>query len=201
MLDYSGNIVRDAAVRGPNLVINALHSLTTDTADITHDCNFHQVLQSLVTISSMDTCLTGNLRSRNTVPIEFATANRWMISPAKAKQTVQRTTQRGVRTCINPTLARRFPTNNRMLRYTRLPHPTFTDTMFAGTASKQGNKCAQIFSTSFGWCRAHPMTSKGEAHESLSLLFHRDGVPPMMIFDGSKEQTLGNFKRKLREAD
>ena len=182
MLDYSGHIVRDAAVRGPNLVINALHSLTTDTADITHDCNFHQVLQSLVTISSMDTCLTGNLRSRKTAPIDFATlANRWMISPAKAKQTVQRTTQRGVRTCINPTLARRFPTNDRMLRYTRLPHPTFTDTMFAGTASKQGNKCAQIFSTSFGWCRAHPMTSKGEAHESLSLLFHRDGVPPMML--------------------
>ena len=202
MLDYSGNIVRDAAVRGQSLVINALHSLTTDTADITHDCNFHLVLQSHVTISSMDTCLTGNVRSRKTAPIDFMTlANRWMISPAKAKLTVQRTTQRGVRTCVNPTLARRFPTNDRMLRYPRLPHPVFTDTMFAGTASQQGNKCAQVYSTSFGWCRAHPMTSKGEAHESLSLLFHRDGVPPTMIFDGSKEQTLGNFKRKLKEAD
>ncbi len=45
------------------------------------------------------------------------------------------------------------------------------------------------------------MTTKGDAHESLSLSFHRDGVPPTMIFDGLKEQTLGNFKRKLREAD
>ena len=45
------------------------------------------------------------------------------------------------------------------------------------------------------------MTSKGEAHESLSLLFHRDGVPPTMVFDGSKEQTCGHFKRKLREVD
>ncbi len=45
------------------------------------------------------------------------------------------------------------------------------------------------------------MTMKGEAHESLSLLFHRDGIPPTMILDGSREQTLGNFKRKLREAD
>ena len=45
------------------------------------------------------------------------------------------------------------------------------------------------------------MTSKGEAHESLSLLFQRDGVPPTMIFDGSQEQTHGNFKRKLREAN
>jgi len=78
MTDYSGHIARDAAMRGPDLVVNALISLTTDTADITHDCNFHQVLQSHVTISSMDTCLTSNVRSRKTSPIDFTTlANRW----------------------------------------------------------------------------------------------------------------------------
>ena len=67
----------------------------------------------------------------------------------------------------------------------------FHDTMFAGTPSRSGNKCAQVYST----------TRKGEAHETLSLLFHRDGVPPTMVLDGSKEQCLGDFKRKLREAD
>ena len=111
------------------------------------------------------------------------------------------TTQRGVRTCLNPTLSRCFPTNDRMLRYKRLPHTIFTDTMFASTASRQGNKMAQIYATSFGWSRAHPMKRKGEAHETLSLMFHRDGVPPTMVTDGSKEQTLGEFRRKLREAD
>ncbi len=45
------------------------------------------------------------------------------------------------------------------------------------------------------------MTRKGEAHETLSLLFHCDGVPPTMVLDGSKEQCKGDFKRKLREAD
>ena len=45
------------------------------------------------------------------------------------------------------------------------------------------------------------MKRKGEAHETLSLLFHRDGVPPSMIVDNSKEQILGDFRRKLREAD
>jgi hypothetical protein len=45
------------------------------------------------------------------------------------------------------------------------------------------------------------MTRKGAAHETLSLLFHRDGVPPTMVLDGSKEQTNGDFMRKLREAD
>lgn len=202
MTDHSGAIVRDAAVRRPDLVVSALHSPTTDLADILHDRNFHQVLLNHVHISSIDTSLNGHIRTRKTAPIDHLTlASRWMISPEKAKRTVQRTTQRGVRTCLNPTLARRFPTNDRMLRYKRLPHPVFTDTMFAGTASKQGNKCAQAYATSFGWSRAYPLTKKGDAHESLSLLFHRDGVPPTMILDGSKEQTLGVFKRKLREAD
>jgi hypothetical protein len=98
MLNYSGAIVNDAAVRGPHLVINSLFSFTTDTADITHDCNLHRVLRSHVTISNMDSHLTqtNDIRSRKSAPIDYATlANRWMISPAKAKQTVQRTTQRG----------------------------------------------------------------------------------------------------------
>jgi hypothetical protein len=42
MIDYSGNIVHDAAVRGPQLILNELQSLTTDLADLTHDCNFHR---------------------------------------------------------------------------------------------------------------------------------------------------------------
>ncbi len=45
------------------------------------------------------------------------------------------------------------------------------------------------------------MTRKGEAHETLSLLFHRDDVPPTMVLDGSKEQTKGDFMRKLYGAD
>ncbi len=45
------------------------------------------------------------------------------------------------------------------------------------------------------------MTRKGEAHETLSLLFHHDGVPPTMVLDGLKEQTKDDFMRKLREAD
>jgi hypothetical protein len=45
------------------------------------------------------------------------------------------------------------------------------------------------------------MTRKGAAHKTLSLLFHCDGVPPTMVLDGSKEQTKGDFMRKLHEAD
>jgi hypothetical protein len=124
-----------------------------------------------------------------------------MIAPDCAKKTVQLTTQRGVCTCLSPMLAQQFLTSVRMLCYKRLPHMTFTDTLFAGTPSHSGNKCAQTYSTSFERARAHPKTRKGEAHETFSLLFHRDGVPPTMVFDGSKEQCQGDFKRKLHKAD
>jgi hypothetical protein len=61
MIDYSGNIVRDAAVRGPQLILNELQSLTTDLADLTHDCNFHQVLIAHVVVSSFDSSLSGHV--------------------------------------------------------------------------------------------------------------------------------------------
>jgi hypothetical protein len=54
---------------------------------------------------------------------------------------------------------------------------------------------------SFGWERAHPMKRKGDAHETVPLVFQRDGVPLTMITDDSKEQTKGKFRRKLKEAD
>jgi hypothetical protein len=59
----------------------------------------------------------------------------------------------------------------------------------------------QVYSTSFRWARTHPMKCKGEAHETSPLICHLDGVLPTMVVDNSKEQTLGKFQRKLREAD
>jgi hypothetical protein len=73
-----------------------------------------------------------------------------------------------------------------MLWYKRVLHTIFSDTLFAGSVS-------QPYATSFGWARAHPMKHKGDAHETLSLVFQRDGVPPTMVTNDSKEQTKGEF--------
>jgi hypothetical protein len=61
MMDYSGNILRGVAVRGPTLILHELQSLTTDLADLMHDCNFHQVLTSHVVVSSVNTSLSGHV--------------------------------------------------------------------------------------------------------------------------------------------
>ena len=72
--------------------------------------------------------------------------------------------------------------------------------MIAGATFKRGNKYAQVYGTSFGWARAHPMKLKIEANETFSVLFKRNIVPPEMVMDGSKGQNLGKFHKKLKDA-
>ncbi len=139
MINYSGHVVmttRPLMGHINHLVINLLSSLTTDQADVTDDKNFYDVLASHVQISIIETSLNGHIRSCKTTPIDPQTlAACWMISPERAKQTVIMTTQRGVRTCLNPTLSRQFPTNDQMLWYKCVLHTMFSDTLFAGSVS------------------------------------------------------------------
>ena len=198
-------VVRKADVPTWNL---SQVSLQYDTADLLEPENFEQALEETVNISLVqvnptpETYAISQVRSgtrRGEVGyIDLAT--RWGIPLKTAEKTVQMTTQRGVRTVLHPTLSRRYPTNDRMLRYRRLPCDMYTDTLFVKHKSSRGNNCAQVFATDFGWSRTYGMKSKGEAHDALSLLFHREGVPRKMISDGSKEQKHGTFHKKCKDA-
>jgi hypothetical protein len=109
MVDYSGCVVTTMwplIVHINSLVIDLLSSLTTDQADVTSDENLYDVLASCVQILSIESSLNGHIRLRKIAPVDPQTlAAHWMISPEPAKQTVVMTTQRGVRTCLNPTLS------------------------------------------------------------------------------------------------
>jgi hypothetical protein len=76
----------------------------------------------------------------------------------------------------------------------------FTNMMFLKVKSKCGNTCAQVFLTAEGWTCVYLMKKKSEAHEALSLLHQQEGVPNVMVMDGSKEQLLGKFHHKCRQA-
>ena len=80
-------------------------------------------------------------------------------------------------------------------------HPVFSDTLQAGTKYAPGNIYGQAYCTSFGWSICHLMRKKGESHKTLSMVFKCDGVPPCMIVDNSKEQSLGGFKRNFGKDD
>jgi hypothetical protein len=126
-------------------------------------------------------------------------AKRWKIGIETAHHTLEATTQ--TCTTLHPTLSRRYQTNGWALRYRRLSHEVYTDTMKAKSVSFRQNKYAQVFCMRFGWTRIYPMRLKSEAHLGLLLTFQRDGVSPSTVMDGSEEQTMGQFRVKAREAN
>jgi hypothetical protein len=127
-------------------------------------------------------------------------AKNWGIGIEAAKRTRLVTTQRGIRRMIQPSLTKRYKTNDRQLRYRRLPVTMYTDTMYSKILSMQQNKAAQIFCIDFGFVRAFPMKKESDANEALSLLFHRDVVPNVMVMDGANALVEGQFRRKLLDA-
>ena len=168
-------------------------SVLSEISPLLNDDTFLSMLQSNVQVAVSSTKGGDESLIRQLV-------NNWGIGIEAAKRTVKATTQRVVRTVAHPSLSRRFRTNDRQLRYRRINAEMFTDTGEANTISKRGNRYTQYFSMPFGWVRAFSMPKKSCAHDALSLLFKKDGVPSTMVMDGSKEQTLGSFRAKCRQA-
>ena len=76
----------------------------------------------------------------------------------------------------------------------------FTDSLESGVTSWfHQNKYAQVFVKWFRWVRVYPMKKKSNAHEGLSAIAHGDGVPPLIVMDGAKEQMMGKFRCKARQ--
>lgn len=125
---------------------------------------------------------------------------RWGISLKVAEQTIAATTHSTIRTTLSPHISRRYSTNDRPHRYNILKDVVYTDTLIAKVPSWfRGNKNAQVFGTTKGFCRAYPMKTKGEAHEGLTLFAQREGIPPTLVYDGSKEQVRGQFDKKRKK--
>ena len=113
---------------------------------------------------------------------------RWRIRKEEATATVLATTQRLIRSLIEPTLNRRYKTNDRMLRYFRIQTDVFMDTYFASKKlgpSMQGYTCAQLFVTDFGWFKVKPMKLRSELLLVLKSVFKEDGLPEKMICNGA----------------
>ena len=78
----------------------------------------------------------------------------------------------------------------------------YTDTLEAKVRSwHRKNKYTQVFGTRFAWTHIYLMRNKSNAHEGLLLMAQRDGVLFVIVMDGSKEQTLGPFRKKAKEMD
>jgi hypothetical protein len=128
-------------------------------------------------------------------------ARTWQVGLDAAKQTLQKTTQRGVRSVLHPNIERRFPTTgDRHLHYRGLTSSIYHDTLFSLIKSTRGNTCTQIYASDFGWSRIFHMKKESDVHATLDEVFHRYGVPKSLISDQAKSLTQGEFKRKARQA-
>ena len=138
---------RYAPAGDPNLYIRDTSS-SVNQANISDDDNLGNVLMNKLQVSSIaraistaQTTKTGNVTSTQVKSADtHDLARRWMIPIDRAKRTVKKTSQRGIRKVLHPGSFIRRPKNYRMLQYPRLPYDVFTDTPIAGTVSKRGNK-------------------------------------------------------------
>ena len=90
----------------------------------------------------------------------------WRISHEDAKRTIEVTTQLGRRS-MDALLARRFGTNDRMLRYRRINSLFFTDTFFTKVKSKRGYTMMQLFISDKGFVKVYGMKSTSEFLNAL----------------------------------
>ena len=93
----------------PGYRISSMSSMGNDAVDVTDDDNFADILESnvIASISSVHSN-SGIIRSKSQPAIDhLKLSEHWNISPERARMTVNRTTQKGVQTCLHPLLNRR----------------------------------------------------------------------------------------------
>jgi hypothetical protein len=133
----------DGTFIGTTIKLQAL-SLTLDISSLLQEMMIH-VHISEVNMASLidDMCDAGAVDVANLAK-NFGIGIEW------AKRTRLDTTNRGFKRMIHPSLSVRFRTNDRQLRYCRLPVTCFTDTMSSNSRSRKGSKASQVFCTADG---------------------------------------------------
>ena len=202
MTNFRGLLFNQETITRRQRIINSVSTTIEDMniIDFKDDDNFCKSLVSTVKVSRKVSIVVVSRvsfsKGRKRINHQTLLKN-WMVYPEKALRKVNRTTQQGIRTVLHFSLSRRWRTNDCHLQYQMLGHHVYNDNLKSGTTYCRGNVYVQAYTTSFHLCRAMPMKKKSDVHETLSLLFVQDGVPPRIIMDGSKEQTLGKFKKNF----
>ena len=123
-------------------------------------------------------------------------SRKWKIGLDTARNTIQVTTQQGIRTAVAP-ITRRYRVDNLALHRNRLQTRFHMDTLFSKTTSLSGNKCAQVF-TDGQFTTVFPMTTKAHAGQSLADFIDQVGIPDRLTADLAGEQTgLSTLFQKL----
>ena len=133
---------------------------------------------------------------------------KWNIGLETTKQTLQITTQCGIRTAVHP-LHRRYRVDHLHLNQQRLNWDWFTDTLFSKVISIQGNMCAQVF-TNGSFTTVHPLDSKAKVAQALTKFADDVGIPDSLLSDGASKivgprtnftKEVNRLKIKLKQSE
>jgi hypothetical protein len=99
-------------------------------------------------------------------------------------------------------LSRRLVTDL-VYRKPRLRGRFYTDTEYGRHSLLTGNKCMKVFVNKSFFAVAYPMETKRYAGKALKEFINEIGIPELLTFDGSKEQTAKNseFMQTVRKYD
>ena len=109
----------------------------------------------------------------------------WCISKEDAKRTLDVTTQLNKQDA-DASLARRFGTNDRMLRYRRINSLFYTDTFYSKQVlmiSKRGFSMMQLFVSDKGFVKVYGMKSESEFPDALKLFCKEVEAPKAIVVD------------------
>ena len=157
MLDYNGNIKQgkqeSVDERIQIMEVSSERSHDELTYDITHFINKVSAICDIVSATS-------TARKGKTTAEQLA--KRLNIPYEMAKKTLKYTMQIATRSSDEPTLTRKYRTNDRMLRYHRLSCDSFMDKNVASkdSVSLRGFKSCQVFATEFSHVFVVPMEEK-----------------------------------------
>jgi hypothetical protein len=124
-------------------------------------------------------------------------AKKWNIGLETAKNTIQETTQNGIRTAVHP-MSRRVRVDHLHLHRPLLRSSWYCNTLLAKVKSRLGNTCANVF-TQGKFTKVAPMMTRAEAGKSLVEFTDDVGNPKVLVTDNAGEFT-GRSTKFVKEA-
>ena len=123
----------------------------------------------------------------------------WCISEEDAKRTLDVTSQL-IKQDADTSLARRFGTNDRSLRYRRINSFFYSDTFYSKKViSLRGFSMMQLFVSDKGFVKVYGMKSESQFPDALKLFCKEVGAPKAIIVDPYSAQKSEKVKQFLNK--